>query len=315
MLMLRLAAIVLAVPVIAADISEKNYRVYRPDGSAATIDEITTASRAAAVTFLGEQHDDPVAHYLEAEILKRAYDADLALSLEMFETDVQYVLDEYLNGLITEDHLISSARAWRNYKSDYKPMIEFARERKMSVIAANAPRRYVNRVSRLGMAALFDLPESARRFLPPLPYAKASEAYTERFRRVMEEARKQQEEQRKKEGKMEPPPQPQQNPERGLQAQSLWDASMAYSIASFLQRNPSKRVMHVNGSFHSAEHQGILEHLERYRSATKAIVVHMMTDKGFPAFDADKMAKLGDFIVLTDPSLPRSTPPPTAPPK
>lgn len=290
----------------AEDISEKHYRIYRPDGSPATLDEIAQAIRRTTVSFLGEQHNDPVAHHLEAGIVKLVHDSTLALSLEMFETDVQFVLDEYLAGFITEAHLISSARAWSNYKTDYKPLIEFARENKMPVIAANAPRRYVNRVSRLGMASLFDLPESARRYLPPLPYAKASEAYAAKFHKVMEEARRRQ-------PPSSTPPQPQQDPAKGLEAQSLWDASMAHSIVTYLSRNPGKRVVHVNGSFHSEERMGILEHLVRYRPETSMLVVHMMPDKAFPNFEAERMARLGDFIVLTDPTLPRSGPPPRPP--
>ena len=122
--------------------------------------------RPPRLTFLGESHDDAVAHYLEEQILRRTWDPHLGRpSLEMFERDVQYVLDEYLAGFITEAHLTASGRAWKNYKADYRPMIEFAKEKKMPVVAANAPRRYVNRVSRLGSAALTELEPEALRFL------------------------------------------------------------------------------------------------------------------------------------------------------
>ncbi len=70
--------------------------------------------------------------------------------MEMFERDVQIVLDEYLKNYISESHFISSSRAWGNYKTDYRPLVEFAKQNKIDVVAANAPRRYVNMVSRLG---------------------------------------------------------------------------------------------------------------------------------------------------------------------
>src|SRR3954467_8455063 len=68
--------------------------------------------------------------------------------MEMFERDVQIVLDEYLSDLITEQHFLASSRPWGNYKTDYRPLVELAKEKHLDVIAANAPRRYVNMVSR-----------------------------------------------------------------------------------------------------------------------------------------------------------------------
>jgi uncharacterized iron-regulated protein len=284
-------------------IGEQHYRIYHGDGRLATLDEVITASAAATVTFLGESHDDPVAHYIEEQILRRVYKPDLALSLEMFETDVQYVLDEYLAGLITESHFIASARAWKNYKSDYRPLIEFAKERKTPVIAANAPRRYVNLVSRLGVAALQDISTETRRFLPPLPYADASLEYAEKVHRVMEGARKEHEKKAGEDASKQPP---RTDPVKGLQAQSLWDASMAFSMATYLTRNPTMRLLHVNGSFHSAQRLGIPEHLARYRPGTSMLVITIVSEKGFPEFDSDKMSGQGDFVIVTDPALPRS---------
>jgi len=59
-----------------AEIGEQHYRIYRGDGTPATLDEVLAASKAATVTFLGEPHDDPVAHYLEEQILRLTWIAD-----------------------------------------------------------------------------------------------------------------------------------------------------------------------------------------------------------------------------------------------
>lgn len=283
-------------------IGDRHYRIYRGDGTPATLDQLIEESKGATVTFLGESHDDPVAHYLEEQVLRRIWTQDLVLSLEMFETDVQYVLDEYLHDMISESHLTASGRAWKNYKQDYRPLVEFAKEKKMPVIAANAPRRYVNRVSRFGGQSLDTLDATARQFLPPLPYAKASPDYAAKFARVMEEHR---------ENGAAPSP---ESMARGLEAQSLWDAGMSYSIASFLTGHPGSHVLHVNGSFHTAQKLGTIEHLLRYRPGTSVVVVTMLSEKSFPAFDKETMTGQGTFVVLTDPSLPRSyLPDPPAP--
>ncbi len=288
------AALLLAQDPNAPAIGEQHYRIYRGDGTPATFDQLLADSRAAEVTFVGESHDDPVAHYLEEEILRRTWDADAALSLEMFERDVQLVLDEYLAGLITESQLLAGSRPWRNYASDYRPLIEFAKEKKMPVLAANAPRRYVNRVSRLGAASLNEVPPEGRRFLPPLPYAEASAEYAAKFERVMKEHL---------EGGRPPSS---ESIARRLEAQSLWDAAMAYSIADFLTKHPGKRVLHINGQFHTAERMGTVEHLLRYRPNTPVVVVTILPEKSFPAFDAGSMNHAGNFVVVTDPTLPRS---------
>jgi uncharacterized iron-regulated protein len=293
-LIVALATTLLAQDPKPAALGEQHYRIYRGDGTPATLDQVVAESRSAAVTFVGESHDDPVAHHLEEQILRRSWDTSLALSLEMFERDVQYVVDEYLAGLITEAHLISSGRAWRNYASDYRPLIEFAKEKQMTVVAANAPRRYVNRVSRLGVRSLEEIHREGRQFLPPMPYAQPSEDYAAKFERVMNEHRE--------EGK---PPSP-ESIARGLEAQGLWDASMAYSIADFLTRHPGMRILHVNGSFHTAAHLGIVEHLSRYRPGASVVVVTILSDSSFPTFDAKTMAGQGTFVVVTDPTLPRT---------
>lgn len=274
-------------------ITSVNYRMYYADGRRANWQDLIAATKRVSVVFLGELHTDPVAHHLEYSILRDTLDSDLVLSLEMFESDVQNVLDEYLAGYITEEHLISDARAWERYPEAYSPLIEMAREHQIPVIAANPPRRYVNLVSRQGAVALEALPDSAKQFLPPLPYAEASPAYAAKFERMMQSSR---EYARSAEG-MEGA-----GAEFALQAQSLWDAGMAYSIASALDRDPDARVLHISGSFHSAQRLGIPEHLERYRPGTSTLVITILPDERFPSFHRNSMQDLGDFIIVTDPT-------------
>jgi uncharacterized iron-regulated protein len=309
-------------------VSEKHYRVYDAKGNAVCLDTILERMQAVSVVFIGEHHDDPVAHHLEALLFKRSHEQaqrqarppdtaprPMALALEMFERDVQPIVDEYLAGLITEQHFKQSSRPWRNYDKDYKPMLEYARAGKLPVLASNAPRRYVNRVSRLGAASLKEIPDPQNRGLPPLPYAAASPAYAAKFNDLMKKSKEPEPK------KTDKPPQkeshgkpggPEHDPARGLEAQSLWDATMAYTIAEHLLRQPRAQVIHVNGSFHSEQRMGIPEHLLRYRPGTSLLVITILPHKRFPKFDVAELADKGDFVIVTDPSLPRSyqsTPP------
>jgi uncharacterized iron-regulated protein len=282
-----------------SQITADHFRVYRTDGQPSTLAEIVKAMADSDAVMLGETHDDPVAHYLEAELLRLAYEGHaskrpLVLSLEMFERDVQTVLDEYLTSLIPETHFLRSSRPWDNYQRDYRPMIEYAKEHKFPVIAANAPRRYVNRVTRLGMASLDALSPQAKSWLPPLPYADASPAYVEKFRNLM------------KQMPGAAAATPSTTPGPALASQSLWDASMAHAISEQLKLRKDALVIHVNGKFHSEERLGIPDHLSRYRPNTRMLIVTMVVASGYPELEITGQTKLGDFVIFTDGRLPRS---------
>ena len=279
-----------------------HYRAFDAKGNAVTLQTIIDSLERADVLFVGETHDDRIAHLLEAELLRRAdetYGAAsprrraVALSLEMFERDVQTVLDEYLAGLITERHFLLSSRPWRNYETDYKPLVEYARAHRLPVIAANAPARYVSRVSSRGADSLRALPQAAvRTWLPPLPFPVASEGYAAKFNRFMQG------------GAPAAPATAQGSPHGGLhllEAQTLRDASMAYAISEYLKRVRDPLVVQVNGTFHSEERMGVPEQLTHYRSKARAVVVTIVPAEGFPNFDAG-LGRLGDFVIITDPA-------------
>lgn len=314
------------------------YRVYRADGSPATLDDVFAEMADADVVFVGEQHDDPVGHYLEAELLKQAFmrygQGDdvrpVALSLEMFARDVQPILDEYLGGLITEDHFRRSSRPWGNYETDYRPMVEFAKAHNLPIIAANAPRRYVNRVSRLGPASLDTLSTWAKAWLPPLPYPPASPAYGDKWNALMAEmmARHQPPADSVQVDAMpadsshathtapetddaaEEEKAPASSGMHGmgymLEAQAFWDAAMADAINQFFAHTPDALVLHMVGSFHVEEGLGTPAQLNAYRPGTRDLIIIMKSADDITAFDAEEHTDLGDFVILTDASLPRT---------
>src|ERR1044072_6561206 len=196
----RLASILLSTalaPQLAAGAQAPapHYRAFDSKGNAVTIQAIVDSLERADVVFAGETHYNAMAHIVDAYQLRRAVETygtastrrrAVALSLEMFERDVQTILDEYLAGLITERHFLLSSRPWRNYETDYKPLVDYAREHHLPVIAANAPARYVSRVSSQGPDSLKSLPQVAvKSWLPPLPFPSASEGYAAKFNRFM----------------------------------------------------------------------------------------------------------------------------------
>ncbi|MCP4726181.1 MAG: ChaN family lipoprotein, partial [bacterium] len=173
------------IPVITSD----HYRILQNDGlSEIDLADMIKELDGADVVFIGESHNDPVAHYMEFEVVKRFFNeyGKLAVSMEMFERDVQYVVDEYLEGKIQESFLLKDARAWNNYESDYKPAVEFAKENGLHVIAANAPRRYVRIVSTGGLEALYRLSDDALEYIAPIPLKMPPDnAYQKKFFSLM----------------------------------------------------------------------------------------------------------------------------------
>jgi uncharacterized iron-regulated protein len=270
---------------------ETHYKIYDTrTKQSATIEQIAKDCIDANVIFFGEDHDDSAGHYLETNIFKalqQAYGDKMVLSMEMFETDCQLVLNEYLDGFISEERMIKEARAWSNYK-DYRPTVEIAKVNHLPVIAANPPRRYVNMVSRKGMGSLDSLPRTSKQFLPPLPYDTATGRYREKFMDVMSNGS------------------PGSGNPRIFYSQSLWDAGMSYSIYKFWKKNKDRKIFHMVGRFHCDEKLGTLAQLQLRASKMKIINISSFSDSSFANPDWEKFARQGDYLIMTNPELKRT---------
>jgi uncharacterized iron-regulated protein len=300
------------------------YRVFTGAGELASIDDIVAEMGRHQVVFIGEAHDDPTGHMLEAELLQRAYEAygapgsndgaprPLALSLEFFQRDAQPILDEYLAGLITERAFRADSRPWPRYETDYRPLIEFSKENGLTVIASNAPRRYASRVTLHGRESLNDLSPEALATLAPLPYGQPSKEYRDQWIHIISEVMEQ-------EGTKcgLPIPEPEEGEEavqarapvgshsnmgNQLHSQVLWDATMAYWISEYLAQEPNALVLHMVGSFHVARGTGTPEHLDDYRPGTSRMIVVLRPVEDIDTFEPAPDGKLGDFVVQTDES-------------
>lgn len=296
--------------IVKDSINETNFKIYSSKKSKEVgIKDIVEEMKNYDVVFFGEEHNDSVAHYLQKELLMglyNTYGASATLSMEMFETDCQVVLDEYLKGQIREKNFRKEARSWSNY-SNYKPLIEFAKEKKIQVVAANAPARYANMASRMGLNSLKALSSTAKSFLPPLPYDTATGQYYEKFTNLMSDGKNAgittNDTTKKTVSAMNS-----MMPKYILHSQSLWDATMAYSISKIFTNNKSAKVLQLNGRFHSDEGFGIVAQLKKYNPKLKILIISS-SDGGanFPdKLDFNENKKLGDYIIYTDPNVPKT---------
>lgn len=273
----------------APDTLVVRYQAYDAGGEAHPLDALLDEAAQADAVFLGEVHSDPTAHALElavlAGLLQRVAPRPVVLALEMFDADVQTVLDEYVSGLISERDFLDAARPWTNH-ADYRPLVEFAKAHGVAVVATNAPLRYVRLVASGGPDALGRLSPEARAWLPPLPVAPPSDSMAAAFARVMAGM----------EGHGGP------SMDGMLAAQNLRDAAMAHAVARALGRPDRPLVVHVNGGFHSAGGRGVPEHLARLAPAARRFVVAI---EPVADVDAAPAPDGSDAVVLTDERLVR----------
>eukprot|EP00088_Acartia_fossae_P015208 TRINITY_DN1829_c0_g1_i8.p1 TRINITY_DN1829_c0_g1~~TRINITY_DN1829_c0_g1_i8.p1 ORF type:complete len:304 (-),score=22.47 TRINITY_DN1829_c0_g1_i8:84-995(-) len=242
------------------------------------------ADSKAKVIMVGENHEDSTAHQLELDILIKLNNArtnKTGLSLEFYDRESQIVLNEYLSGMLDVDTWLEYSRPPANY-ADYQPLIDFCKTNSLPALASNCPRRYTRMVSRNGKEYLNQLKNSSSAtLLPPLPYSGASEAYTKNFIDIMQ-----------KMGNTNP-----NVPTKMLDAQSLWDATMAHSLAGFLDQVDS--VLHVTGYFHIQHKLGTVEHFHRYAPGVDILTVVILPSEQLDALNTEQL-NIGDLVALTD---------------
>jgi len=197
------------------------------------------------MVFFGELHNNPIAHWLEYELLvelHKAHGSSLIAGAEMFESDNQLALDEYLKGSFDDKKLGEEARLWKNFTTDYKPLVDFARDNKIPFIATNVPRKYASAVFKGDFAALDTVNVSELKWIAPLPipFDINVPCYQEML----------------KMGETHPQ---MKIDEKYPKAQAIKDATMAH----FIMKNKIENGLfyHLNGSYHSDNFEGIIWYL------------------------------------------------------
>jgi uncharacterized iron-regulated protein len=268
------------------------YKIFTGEGKKADYNDIIKAAGKSDAVFFGELHDNPIAHWLELEILKSLFEEkgkDLVLSAEMFETDNQLVIDEYLEGIIKETSFESEARIWKNYGTDYKPLMNFAKENNLKFIASNVPRRYASVVSSGGFEALQNISAEAIKYLAPLPieYDPELACYKEMLSmggsiggtmggKVSENLPK---------------------------AQAVKDATMANSIAKNWQ--PGQLFIHFNGSYHTDRYMGIIWYLNKYNPLIRSLTITVVLQDDIDKM-SDEFKEKADFVIVVPTSMTRT---------
>lgn len=239
----------------------------------------------ADVVYLGETHDSPQDHQAQLEIIQELQqrNSKIAIAMEMFQRPYQDVLDHYIAGELSEQELLAQSeyeQRWGFPWEYYAPILRFAKEKQLPVLALNTPTEVTRKVASEGLKSLT---RKQRQFIPPF-----SEVLTDNddYRKLMLTAFKRH--QGAVQGSSD-------NFERFFLAQVLWDETMAERIAQFLQVNPDYQVVVLAGQGHIFYGYGIPNRVARRLKDEKPVQRSVLFN---PPEDAavDKKKPIADFV-------------------
>ncbi|HXK48919.1 MAG TPA: ChaN family lipoprotein [Clostridiales bacterium] len=260
-----------------------SYKLYDTDLKPINYAEVVKRAAKTDIVFFGETHNSAVAHQLELRLAKDLFAAKgnkLKIGAEMFESDIQLIIDEYLADYFDDSKFEADARLWPNYKTDYKPIMQFAKEKKLKVIATNIPRRYASMVNYGGFEALEKLSKQAKSYIADLPvkFDPELEGYSMMIKGMGSM------------GHMK------MDPTNLAKAQAIKDATMA----QFIFRNMEKSGLfyHFNGSYHSYNFEAIIWYLRQYRKDMKIYSITVVDEENFNQKPESYKDKADAIIIL-----------------
>ena len=280
------AVILLTTFFFAASASDKPaYKVYTAKGRPGDYSDIVKTARSSDIIFFGEMHDNPICHWLELQLARDLLNVNgkaLVLNAEMFETDNQLLINEYVTRhLIRKKDFDAEAKLWPNYKTDYSPLIEFAKENKVIFVGTCIPRRFAALVNLNGFAGLDSIMANERGLMAPLPIPFDSTLGC--YKNIG--------------GAVQGATHVSDNLAK---AQAMKDATMAW----FLLKNcliDSTISLHINGSYHSENYEGIVwmtkQYTKRGSSNPKIMTISCVEQKDLDDLEKSNQGK-ADFIIV-----------------
>jgi uncharacterized iron-regulated protein len=277
-----LLTLTLSLVLVAFKSDKDAYRIFDTKGKPTQYAKMLEAASAADVVLFGEQHDNPINHWLQQELTKDLFETKkerLVMGAEMFEADDQIVVNEYLSGAITEKTFKDECKLWTNFGSDYKPLLDFAKKNKVKFIATNVPRRYANMVYSRGLEKLDSIEPEARRWMAPLPipYDKTLKCYQDIFTAA------------KGHGGENLP-----------KSQAIKDATMAYFILKNLA--DGQTFIHYNGSYHSDNFTAIAWYLKQSKPGIRVVTIGSTEQESVEELLKENEG-LADFTLVTPTSM------------
>lgn len=260
------------------------YQIYNAKGKKVTYKQMMKTLAKSDVVLFGEYHNNSLGHWLQLKVTQSLGEKhDLVLGAEMFEADNQEGLSKYVGGQLSEDDFTKDVRLWNNYKGDYRPLVEYAKQRSFPFIATNVPRRYASLLFKGGMEALDTLKTEEKAWIAPLPFPYDPELPGYKEMLTMFEA--------------------DHVNENLPKAQAIKDATMAHFIQANIEKD--KVFVHYNGSYHSNNYEGIFWYLKQYAPQLKVATITMVEADQVGDFEKLNLG-LADFILVIDANILKS---------
>ncbi len=271
-------AVLFSQPVVA---QKPAYQLFDSAGVVVQYEQMIQQLDSADLVLFGEIHNDALVHWLTLQVAKDLYarDSNLVIGAEMLEADDQLILDEYLTGTIELRHFEQEAKLWDNYATDYAPLVNFAQQQQIPVVATNVPRRYASLVAREGLSRLDSLPGQAKEYLAPLPIEVdlTLPGYQAMLNMMGGGS---------SHGSM--------NAQNMAHAQAIKDATMAHFIMLNLPKETT--FLHVNGSYHSNNFEGIYWYVQQAGPDVRIKTIACVPQESWAELE-DQYRGLADFII------------------
>ncbi|MCA4775699.1 ChaN family lipoprotein [Empedobacter stercoris] len=238
---------------------KKVYQIYNKNERKTDFGKMIIELSKYDVVLFGEHHNNAVNHWLQLQTTKALYEVkgnQLILGAEMFERHQQIQLTNYLKGTISDIEFQKNTKLWSNYKTDYKPLVDFAKEKNLDFIATNVTRQYASYVSKNGLESLDTISTNEKLLLARLPITIDYEApgYPEMIKMMGDHAGI--------------------KAKQFVAAQALKDATMAETILN--NWNENALFLHYNGDYHSKNYGGIYWYLKFFRPNLKIAVIEIL---------------------------------------
>ncbi len=253
------------------------FQLFNAKGKKVKYARMVDALAKADVVLFGELHNNPIAHWLQLKVARSLLaQGPLVIGAEMLEADNQAALDRYLRGEVDQAGLDTLARLWPNYLTDYKPLVDLAKDRQLAFIATNVPRRYARVVYRGGFEALDTLSKEEKQWVAPLPvpYDASLSQYVAMLEMMGGHGG-----------------------ENFPKAQAIKDATMAHFTVQNLREGAV--FLHLNGSFHSNHYEGIHWYLDQYRPGLNIVTINTILTDDIRRLPRDEI-KSADFIIAVE---------------
>jgi aminopeptidase N len=258
---------------ISTGIRQPTKAVYIP--SITNLEKLVEDIRDKKVVYVGEHHDEFAHHINQLNIIRELYKSNkkLAIGMEMFQRPFQRVINDYINGRIEEKEFLKRTEYFKRWKLDYnlyKPIVDFARQNRIPIIALNIDSGIVERVSRNGIDSLTE--EEKKNLPSEIDFSDGE--YKKRLREIFNQHSSLR----------------QENFDFFFQAQILWDETMAESIDRFMHDNPDYQIVVLVGNGHISYGSGIPKRAFRRNGYRYSIVEN----------DEDIEENIADYVLYTE---------------